>query len=281
MFHPPINPVLGKGGVNGGMTALPALPLQQSPQFARALTAFGSDVVSTAPVVLQRRIGTWGGIRFASRIRSDALTQAPRLINGEDDAPAAYRAAGYRQIMTPAHVAEWDLTQTDRRAAMQGKWRNRLVKGEAAGLRVRQTFWDGRPHWLFHQATAQARARRYRDYPFALLAAYAATNPKDSLMFEASAKGHPVAACLVVSHGTTATYMTAFSTPFGRDLQAPRVVLDHAAGHLTDSGHRIFDLGLVETDHTPGLARFKLGTGARLRALGGTWIRLGRRRVTG
>jgi hypothetical protein len=48
--------------------------------------------------------------------------------------------------------------------------------------------------------------------------------------------------------------------------------LSHSANRLAISGHKTFDLGLVETDHAAPLARFKLRTGAHVRKLGGTWI---------
>ncbi|SLN17289.1 GNAT family N-acetyltransferase [Pseudooctadecabacter jejudonensis] len=257
------------------MTALPPTPLQQSPEFLAALRAYGAFVASDAPVVLKRYLGR-AHVTFASRVRADQLGSRPRIVNAETDTPRAYRRLGYRQILTPAHVAEWDLTQPDLRRAMSGKWRNRLVKGEAAGLRIRHHIWDGRPHWVLTQGAAQARARKYRTYPSALLSRYAALSPGAAHLFEAYAKGHPVAGCLILTHGITATYQIAVSTPLGHHLQAPRVLLTHAAETLARSGITRLDLGLVDTDTDSGrgLARFKLGTGAQARPLGGTWLRL-------
>ena len=100
------------------------------------------------------------------------------------------------------------------------------------------------------------------------MAIFAQLNKNAGTIFEAYDKGTPVAACLVLKHGPTATYQTAWSTMQGHALQAPRVLLDHAAKRLTTWGYHDFDLGLVETDHAPGLARFKLGTGAKLTRLG-------------
>jgi hypothetical protein len=34
------------------------------------------------------------------------------------------------------------------------------------------------------------------------------------------------------------------------------------------------DLGTVDTENAPGLARFKIGSGAQIRSLGGTWLRI-------
>lgn len=254
------------------------LPLQQSNAFARALCAMGVTVVSRAPVVVERSFGLLGRVHFASRISSSALDIRPRIINAENHAPDIYRAAGYRQIITPAHIAQWDLTRPNRHAAMSGKWRNQLKKGNSANLRIRETPWDGSPHWLFNNAAKIARERRFRPLPHAFLVAFAQVNPNAATLFETYHKGTPVAAALILKHGPSATYQTAWSSPLGHRLQAPRVLLDHVADRLTTSGHTTFDLGGVETDHAPGLARFKLGTGADLRALGGTWMHFRRAR---
>ena len=268
-----INSVLGKGAVNRAMSDA----LQQSKGFARALLAYGTPVVSDRPVVIERGFGPFGTISFASRVRPEALQETSvRIINAEADCPDTYRALGYHQMMTPAHVAEWDLATHDRRGAMRPKWRNQLRKAESHGLRLRELVWDGRPHWLLRQAAAMARKRRFRTLPTALLACFAQTNKGDALIFEAYAKDHPIAAILSLRHGATATYQTGWTSTKGRALHAHNQLLDHAARRLAKLGHSTFDLGLVETDSAPTLTHFKCGTGAAIRRLGGTWIRLGR-----
>ncbi|MDO6733124.1 GNAT family N-acetyltransferase [Octadecabacter sp. 1_MG-2023] len=249
--------------------------LQQSPEFARALTAYGADIASVAPVILRRRFARYGRVMFASRaVPSDIADTPVQILNGETPCKRPYRAAGFRQIMTPAHIAQLDLTRDDLRAGMSGKWRNRLVKAERHGVRIRETTWDGSAHPMFAAAKTLARKRRYGTYPTALLSTFAQINPNDALLFEAYDRGTLCAACLVLRHGQTATYQTAWSTPTGHALQAPRAVLWAAAKRLAALGHEDFDLGTVDTDHAAGLARFKLGSGAALRPLGGTWVRL-------
>lgn len=256
------------------MLGMDHLPLQQSSAFAGALRAFGSTVVSDNPVVLQRRFGPLGRVDFASRLPIRDLAARPRIVNGEEDAPTAYRTAGYRQILTPAHVALWDLTAEDLTRAMTGAWRNQLRKAQASNLRIIENVWTGGDHWLFSNAEALARARRFKTYPTSLLAAFAQTNRGKARLFEAWLGETPFAACLTLSHGPTATYQTAWTSTEGRSAEAGRLLLHAAALRLRRLGHQTFDLGLVETDHAPGLARFKLGTGAELRRLGGTWLRL-------
>jgi hypothetical protein len=49
-------------------------------------------------------------------------------------------------------------------------------------------------------------------------------------------------------------------------------MLYRAACALREEGVRWLDLGSVNTEDAPGLARFKLGTGAALRRLGHTLL---------
>ena len=256
----------------------PMTPLQQSSEFARALTAYGADVSLSQPdsaVILQRQIKPVGSIAFASRADPLAVAHTSvRILNGETPCPRPYRAAGFRQIITPTHVAEWDLTQPDLRGQLNGKWRNQLRKSERCDLRIREAAWNGTLHPMFDAAETLAKSRKYRIYPTALLAAFAQLAPNAAQLFEAYDRGTLVAACLILRHGKTATYQTAWSTATGHALQAPRAVLWAAAIQMKTLGHDMLDLGVLDTDHAKGLARFKLGTGAKPRPLGGTWIRL-------
>ena len=249
-------------------------PLQQSPQFARALQAFGADVSFTGPVILQRNIGRLGSIAFASRATPESVAgTAVHILNGETPCPRAYREAGFRQIITPAHIAEWNLCQPDPRTALHPKWRNQLVKGEAQHVRIFEKVWDGSPHVLFEQAERLALQRGFKGYPFKLLSAYAKQNVDGAVLFEAHHRNSLVGACLILRHGATASYQTAWASATGKAIQAPRLLLWNAARHMAGRGHSKLDLGCVETDRSAGLARFKLGTGAQIRQLGGTWVR--------
>ncbi len=81
-----------------------------------------------------------------------------------------------------------------------------------------------------------------------------------------------VAAILVLRHGPTATYQTAWTSAQGRICHSHNLLLPHIAIRLANLGHQTFDLGLLETDHAATLARLKLRTGAHVRRLGGIWI---------
>lgn len=199
------------------------------------------------------------------------IATTDRDVNGRDP----MQARGLLQMMTPMHVAEWDLAgdAASRRAALHGKWRNRLVRAEDAGLAVSITALPPDPrHWLLRQEAAQARARRYRRLPPDFAAAWAASNPDGAWVFAAMLDGKPIAAILVLLHPPSASYHIGWASDTGRALSATNLLLWRAAEWLAARGITRLDLESVETEEAPGLARFKLGTSAKLVSLGSTWI---------
>lgn len=272
------------------MENAPCLPLQQHPDFGAALVRLGAPVdfhplPHAAPVLRVRRFG----IHFASRgpvwlgdPDPDARTAALRaakitLLNDDATCPAVLRAAGFRQVMTPAHVAELDLSGTirDRTMQMHGKWRNAWRKAQKSPLRVAIARFDPVRHgWLLAADQAQQREKRYRALPHAVLHSYAAANPDDVVVVTAQAGGETIAAMLFLLHAPVATYHIGWNSTTGRSHAAHHLLLMQAADHLGGRGFMRLDLGTVDTENAPGLARFKIGSGARVRPLGGTWLRL-------
>jgi hypothetical protein len=271
--------------------ALPC-PLPQSPEFGRALVALGATVArhETGGVTWQAVLRRVGPLRVsvlsrgpvgAAQDRLDWLAAVgrhqpgPLLLEAETLPPEALRAAGFWPLMTPASLAVLPLQAPEAmRAAMAQKWRNRLNRTTGAGLTITRRP-PGRDDWLLAAEAAQARARGYRALPPAFAAAYAQVNPGRALVWEARHAGKPVAAILVLRHGAMATWQTGHATPEGRRLNAMNALLWEAMTWLHARGHTALDLGIVNTDDAPGIARFKLGTGARLHRLSGSWLRMG------
>ncbi len=262
------------------------LPLMQSAEFECALRRMGRDPLrlDCGTLVLRRRVC---GLPVAMMPRvADARIEAalshlhtaghrgPVILSPAmpGTAPMTLGALPLMSGATQAHLA-LDAPEV-MRAALKGKWRNRLVRAEAAGLTLnRYPLPTRRPHWLVQAATRQARARRYRLWPTPLTCAYASTHRRASLVFEASQNGTPVAAMLFLRHGSTATYHMGHTTAAGRALGAHTLLMWQAMHHLYRKGHRWIDLGLIDTEDAAGLARFKLGTGAQAVRTGGTWGR--------
>ncbi|MDO6585565.1 GNAT family N-acetyltransferase [Salipiger sp. 1_MG-2023] len=276
-----------------------ALPLTQSPEYARTLAALGLSVRcgSSGPtqdpdmrwLVQSRRLPLLGQIDLISRgpvcktaaCPEDWLPLArgqrrtPLLLNAAQEDGQALRAAGFWPVMTAASLAILPLGDNDAmRAAMHQKWRNRLNRTARVPLKITRHPLSG-GHWIMRAEALQARTRQYRALPPALIAAYARENPGKALIWEARHNGTAVASIAILLHGPMATWQMGVSLPEGRRLNAMNALLWEAMQYLADKGHRLLDLGILNSDDAPGLIRFKLGTGAKLHRLGGSWLHLG------
>jgi hypothetical protein len=267
--------------------ALP-LPLQQHPSFAAALGLMGRDttlvdVAGAAPVLTIQRFG----LRLASRgpvwadqssAQSGALRQGRlHLINSDGGDSEVLKRAGFRRITRPQQVAEWSLegTAEDRMRRLKGKWRNALRRSWDSPQTIRvERFSSTRHMWLLNADLHQQKEKRFRSLPHSFLHAFAAANRKKVLVFLSSLKGGPIAAIVVLIHGAVATYHLGWTSPAGRWHKAHNALLMRAADHLAQRGIARLDLGAVDWNTTPGLARFKAGTGAQIRSLGGGWMRV-------
>ncbi|MFC3615018.1 GNAT family N-acetyltransferase [Lutimaribacter marinistellae] len=258
-------------------------PLSQSAEFAAMMSACGQTplTVGYGTLALRRRmLGL--PVTLLSRARIDrktlpgllhgsGLRRAPVILNPDAPCPDLARL-GALMLVTPAHVAELDLTG-NLRSGLRQKWRNRLNHALRQNLAVRDAAMPQDPgHWLFTADMAQQRARGYRSWPVRLTLAYTRANPGSARLFTALHSGRPVAAILLLLHGRAATYHIGHSTAQGRAVSAHNLLMWHAMTWLAARGITRLDLGPVETESAAGLARFKLGTGANARALGGTWL---------
>ena len=265
------------------------MPLQQHPHYAAALASIGCamrtvQLPGAAPVQAIRRFGLTCAMRGpiwhgppdpdgARALRRSGL----RVINSDGHDRATLRAAGFAQAHTPAYVAELSLdgSPQDRRARMVGKWRNALRRAESAPFQIRREVYGNTRHaWLLAADLRQQRSKGFRSLPHAVLDAYAEQRPKDISVFVARTGGDPIAAMLFVNHGRTATYHLGWTSAAGRAFGAHNAVLAQASDYLARRDIVRLDLGNVDTVNAPGLARFKIGTGANIRPLGGTWVRL-------
>ncbi len=303
IFHIPINHHLGFAAVNGAMfdfTPADVMPrpilrdetisaLPQSAEFARALQATGKDPLVLGQmkdtVVMRRKL--WGRInvamvnraridkplRLLEQLQENGLRRTPVILSPETPTPALARH-GAVALISPAHVGLVDLTADpdQRRANLHQKWRNRLVHGEQQGLRItRQSLPQTPGHWIFAADAAQQSSRGYRNWPVDLTLAYARENKGMAKIFEAHDGKEIVAGILVLRHGRGATYHIAHTTDRGKALSAHNLLMWEAMSWLAKQGCEQLDLGVINTEDAAGLARFKLGTGARLHQLGGTW----------
>jgi hypothetical protein len=212
-------------------------------------------------------------------IRATVPLPRPRLVilSPEAGEEPWLSAAGLRQVMTGAAAAVLDLRGDEAalRAAMDQKWRNRLSAAGRAGA-LRLTLDEGpapeRVAALAAREAAEERAKGYRGLPGALAAAWGRLAGRRAvLLATAEEKGREVAQMLFVRHGAGALYHAGWSDAAGREGGAHPLLLWRAMLALKAQGVARLDLGTIDTRRAPGIARFKLGAGARVEVLAGSW----------
>jgi hypothetical protein len=259
------------------------LPFPQTEAYAAAARACGAEafrvtlghgtalVLGRAGRAVVLRGPVWpAGLEEGARradLRRLARRGAVTLVTPEE----GVAGAGLIPLVTPVHQAVWDLAG-DRRAGLWPAWRRALAQ---AGGEVRAVPPARRAAALERLVAAEGGLRALRGYR-APPAAFSRALPQGALRlweWRPGPRGAVGAAAAFVVEGGTATYHLAWSGAEGRQAEAARALLWQAAGALAAEGVRWLDLGAVETQASPGLARFKLGTGAALRRLGPTlWV---------
>ncbi len=186
------------------------------------------------------------------------------------DTPAArdrLAAGGFRrQQNVPGYQTIWlDLTPAvdTLRAGLKQKWRNTLNKAERQRLSVEI---DETGDWLDWIVMRYAADKKARDYPgpepaFLATLAEAFAIHRTCLILTATRDGETVAAVLLLLHGRSATYQVGWSSPDGRKLGAPTLLLWRSVSLLRERGYRDFDLGGVNDRDAAGVKSFKAGLG--------------------
>ncbi|MDE0851674.1 MAG: GNAT family N-acetyltransferase [Yoonia sp.] len=274
-------------------------PMQQHAHFASAMSALRLPMTTYAlpahgtAQVFTRRIRPFRrNFQMLSRgpywpeppskaLQFEAVSQLRdqnvRLINAESITPELLTAAGYRQIMTPTSVAVMDLQHGPdvRRALMSIKWRNALRKAESAELRMHvRPYRHVSDKWVLDADAKQQAKRGYRALPGEVTQAFSIMNKDQVIIVTASLVSVPIAAMIFLRHGDAATYHIGWTSTKGRAHNAHNMCLVTAMDALENLGTQVLDLGSVDTVSAPGLARFKLGAGAQVKSLGGTWLHL-------
>jgi hypothetical protein len=246
-------------------------PFQQSTAYAVAAAACGARIGRGVFDGVQVQWLDRRGVRLISR--SEAARGVLRRLArhaGVTVATGRVQGWGLVPLLTDRFVALWDVRADPAvlRAGMDAKWRGHLTSAERS-IRVQRGGKACLPTLVEHEG-AQRMARGYRALP----AAFALALPEASLrLWEWRHGGAIQAAMCFVRHGDWATYHISWASDVARGYAVHQVMLWRAVCALRDEGVRVIDLGDVNTDAAPGLARFKLGTGAGLVAVGQTaWV---------
>ncbi|SEP64588.1 GNAT family N-acetyltransferase [Thalassovita taeanensis] len=287
-------------------TGLPA-PLPQSAAYATALTALGRRVIharltdsgrdlAQAQLIL-RSAGRLGTLAYLPRgpvwaqppspaqqrttlhlLRHTLPALGPVALIANAETPyqdTAHHTLGHSALITPQHIATLDLRPDDdtRLATQNPKWRNHLRAAGRKGLRIMNAPLPPDPdHWLLRAEAKQRSIRRYANLPLSLPLTLSRLAPHQTRIFTAWVGETPIAAMLFLLHPPQASYHIGWTGPQGRAASAHHLLLWHASLWLRSKKITGLDLGTLETDINPGLARFKIGSGATARPLGHTWL---------
>ncbi|MEI7445881.1 MAG: GNAT family N-acetyltransferase [Burkholderiales bacterium] len=217
-------------------------------------------------------------------IRGSAPLRRPRALLYTPELPLE-AAAGFsrlRRVMTGHSTVRIDLAREPDaiRAAMHGKWRNRLAAAERAGLKVQRV--GGRPaqyRWLLERELAQRQRRGYIALPDGFVETFQEAARGDGgrgtdpvLTLRVDVGREPAAGMMFLVHGEAATYQVGWASEAGRDADAHNLLLWHGVLALRERGVRTLDLGGVDTARGAGLARFKIGSGGEVLTFAGSYL---------
>lgn len=190
-------------------------------------------------------------------------------------APEATSAPAGRRAVITGYSTSWvelGLPAAAMRRRLHPNWRHRLGQAERHGLEVRVERGAEGLRWLLTQNEAQRRRVGYKGPSPGFLHALAQAAGDDALLLTAWEQGERTAGVLLLRHGRAATYEVGHVTSRGRRLNAKHLLLWQGMLHLSERGVRWLDLGGIDTERAPTLARFKLGLGGEATTLAGTFL---------
>ena len=283
------------------------LPLQQHWAYGRALEAIGvpvevwhisaNDKPTAFCLVAKRRLA--GVIRTSSIMRGPLwlapdtplvdkanllrilkaqsspwrwrfLIQQPD-IETSDEALARLKAVGLKRILT-GYSTPWVDLRPD-----PAHWRNQLNRAEDAHLAI--SLGGRKAHqysWLIEKEAEQRKARGYNGIPLGIVPLYANaledSGEQAVLSVSALSGRRKIAGAVFLLHGNSATYHIGWAGEEARAVHAQNRVLYEGMLALKERGIKFLDLGGINTSDSAGIARFKLGTGAKPVTLVGTYI---------
>lgn len=214
-------------------------------------------------------------------LRREMELRWPRLITLTPDAPIELRK--FNRVMTGDATVRIVLTQDEDtlRAALDGKWRNRLVAAEKSDLKFTSAGQKpGQYQWLLDEERKQRNKKGYHGLPPELVElwqddkarAKGADKRAGLRIFRADLRKDAAGAMMFLTHGAMATYHIGWSSDDGRKAGAHNLILWNAMLALKAEGYSVLDLGGVNTASGAGIARFKLGTGGEIVRRPGSFV---------
>ncbi|MCC7048958.1 MAG: GNAT family N-acetyltransferase [Alphaproteobacteria bacterium] len=187
----------------------------------------------------------------------------------------AMRLLGKRPMVIGNATARIDLAPDEDalREQLDGKWRNQLTRAERGKMRVQIDHGGRMLDWLLGKHEAFRRKERHRGPSHREIKAMvdALDMKEDALVLTALDHNEPLAGILVLIHGKGATYHVAWAGADGRRVHAHNLLLWRGMLAAKKRGAAFLDLGGLDAT-APGVARFKLGTGAAVAPLAATYL---------
>lgn len=259
----------------------------------------GNSRVLAAAQIITRRIGP---IKIVTALRApcftadcsdaqkrDILADVSRLYHRHDlkflflmpelpdteSSRALFRGTGRHRIITGYPTALLNISDDLEKLFMNFKdtWRNKIRKAEQSGLQIKIVRGGPLLQWLLGKEKEQITEKGYQTIAPELIEAWIEKilHPQDVWGMIALQGKQPISGQLWLRHGNAATYYVGATTTAGRAAAAHNLLFWHAVQELKAAGVAMLDLGGVDSVTNPGLARFKLETGAKAHLLIGSY----------
>ncbi|MEM1396369.1 MAG: peptidoglycan bridge formation glycyltransferase FemA/FemB family protein [Pseudomonadota bacterium] len=264
----------------------------------RASLFAGDTLIGVAQVISHRIIGrltvdhvmrgpVWNGSGIPNAVKSKAIDAMHQsipakglhafLVSTGDATDDGVTERGFKRVFSGYHTAYLDLTLPEETlfANLNGKWRNRLRAAQADVITILEMGRSSsRYAWLLEKDAQLMQRLRHQSSNTVLIPAFHKIAGKKSVLaLEAKAGEERIAGMLFLVHGQDATYQIGWSSDRGKSMNAHNLLIWQAVTTLKKRGVRTLDLGGIDTEHHPGIARFKLGLGGTVVSLSGSWTK--------
>lgn len=191
------------------------------------------------------------------------------------DSRALLKQYGFTRKNAQTYETFWldlSLSEDLLRRNLKKNWRGALSKAEKSDISIE---WDERGRhleWLLGVYAQDKMRKAYKGPPPRLVRALAETFAlaHKMLIGRAEKNGQPVAAVMLLCHGSSATYQLGWTAAAGRKISATHLLLWQSLKRLKNKNIRYFDLGGFN-DTSKGLMRFKAGLGGEKMRLPGLY----------
>jgi len=167
----------------------------------------------------------------------------------------------YRRGANRWHSSWINLQQSTEslRSSLNGSWRNRLKSAEKHNLHFQIQQDEDHLSWLLSQYKTLQIKKGFKGIPDSLLKKLYQLDHKNFYILRLLDENSPIAACLIITHGTSCTYIIGWSGDLGRQYNAMNLLFWHTFLLMKEKGISWFDLGGLDDDNNKSVAQFKRG----------------------